>query len=133
MDLSVNFGNLKPAKVVQDDVTELITASFERFRSYIRCVSVTVTDINGPRGGVDKQCRCVLQLKRMAPIVIEDRDESFFSLLTRVSNRAAHTLSQRIDRKQTSYRSRKRISREDNEPAVNEIADRATSEPELLN
>lgn len=108
MDITVYFGDLKPAKVVQEDVASLMLESFERFRSYIRCVSVTVTDINGPKGGIDKQCRCVLQLKRMAPIVVQDRDDSFVTLLNRVANRAAHALSQKIDRKQTSYRSRGR-------------------------
>ena len=108
MDLTVYFGNLKTSRVVQEDVAELMRESFERFQSYIRCVSMTFTDVNGPRGGVDKQCRCVLQLKRMAPIVIEDRDGSFVSLVNRVASRASLTLSQRVDRKQTSYRSRKR-------------------------
>lgn len=108
MDLNVNFGNLKTVKVVHDDVAELMRGSFERFQSYIRCVSVTFTDVNGPRGGVDKQCRCVLQLKKMAPIVIEDRDGSFVSLVNRVANRASAALSQRVDRMQTSFRTRKR-------------------------
>ncbi len=113
MDLTVYFGNVKTVKNHPDDVSELMRESFERFQSYIRCVTVTFTDVNGPRGGVDKQCRCVLQLKRMAPIVIEDRDGSLVNLVSRVANRASQTLSQRVDRKQTSYRSRKRVQSQD--------------------
>lgn len=109
MELSVYFGSMKQDQDVQAGVSELMHESFERYRNYIRCVSVTVTDINGPRGGVDKECRCVVHLKRMSPVVILDRDESFVQLLTRVANRAAHTLSQKVDRKQASFRTRKRL------------------------
>lgn len=113
MDLSVFFGNVKGVRKLRDDVSDLMHGSFERFQSYIRCVTVTFTDVNGPRGGVDKQCRCVLQLKRMAPIVIEDRDGNIVDLASRVASRASQTLSQRIDRMQTSYRSRKRVQLQD--------------------
>jgi putative sigma-54 modulation protein len=113
MDLTVYFGNLTTVKTLHDDVSDLMRGSFERFQSYIRCVTVTFTDVNGPKGGIDKQCRCVVQLKRMAPIVIEDRDGSFVNLVTRVASRASQTLSQRIDRKQSSYRSRKRDQNQD--------------------
>jgi hypothetical protein len=58
-----------------------------------------VEDVNGPRGGVDKQCRCVLHLRRMPPVVIQDKDESMNALIYRVANRAAYALSQRTDRR----------------------------------
>ena len=121
MDLTVYFGNLKTSHVVHQDVLDLMHESFERFQSYIRCVNMTFTDVNGPRGGIDKQCRCVLQLKRMAPIVIEDRDSSFVSLVNRVASRASFTLRQRVDRKQTSYRSRKRSVPTDDESLSEEL------------
>lgn len=123
MDLTVYFGNLKTSRVVKEDVANLMRESFERFQSYIRCVSMTFTDVNGPRGGIDKQCRCVLQLKRMAPIVIEDRDGSFVSLVNRVANRASLTLSQRVDRKQSGYRSRRRSPRSDEETTTSVVAE----------
>jgi putative sigma-54 modulation protein len=109
MDLNVYFGNLKPAQAVREQVSELMLRSFASFHTYIRHISLTITDVNGPKGGVDKQCHCVLHLKRMPPIVIRDRDESYLGLFHRVANRASHVLSQRVDRKQTGYRSHKRL------------------------
>lgn len=123
MDLTVYFGNIKTDKLLHDDVTDLMQRSFERFQSYIRCVTVTFSDINGPKGGVDKQCRCVLQLKRMAPIVIEDRDDSFVNLVSRVAFRASQTLSQKVDRKQTSYRARKRVKDPDSQALEERLED----------
>lgn len=107
MNIEVFFGDFKPAQVVQQDAADIMRQSFERFGKHIRSVNLVVTDVNGPKGEVDKQCRCVVHLKRMAPIVIQDRDNSYVSLLKRVADRAAQTLNQRVDRNQVSYRSRK--------------------------
>jgi len=106
MILSTHFGNLETAQSVKDDFAALMLSAVERFQSRIRKVSVSIRDINGPKGGVDKQCRCVVHLKRMAPIVIEDADDNYRSLVNRVAERVAFTLSQRIDKIQTTNRTR---------------------------
>lgn len=107
MKFELYFGDLKPAVIAQQDIEDLLLESFQRYDRYIRRVNVVVTDINGPKGGVDKQCRCVVHLKRMAPIVIQDSDHSFVNLLSRVASRAAINLSQRIEFKQGSTRKRR--------------------------
>jgi len=104
MQISTHFGNLEPSASVKNDASELILSAVERFRSRIRKINVSIRDINGPRGGEDKQCRCVVHLKRMSPIVIEETGENYRSLLNRVSDRVSYTLSQRIDRVRTGAR-----------------------------
>ena len=42
-----------------------------RFASVIERVSVRVTDVNGPRGGVDKCCRVKVVLRKMESVVVE--------------------------------------------------------------
>ncbi len=106
MKLQIYFGELKPNSAVQQDVTNSIESTFEHFRTRIRQVNITFNDANGPKGGVDKECRCVVHLKSMAPIVIQDRDESFINLLNRVLKRAEHTLSERISLAKNSFRTR---------------------------
>ena len=78
----------------------------ERFQSRIRKLNVSVRDINGPKGGVEKKCRCVLHLKRMAPIVIEDTADNYLNLVNRVAERVSYTLSQKIDKVRKNSRAR---------------------------
>ncbi|MDV6034876.1 MAG: hypothetical protein F9B45_33250 [Phycisphaera sp. RhM] len=106
MKLSIHIGDTETSRSFQQYVSELIQDSVARFGSKIRSVNVSLRDINGPKGGVDKQCRCVVHLKRMAPIVIDDSDENYPRLLNRVVERVAYTLSQKMDRVQTGKRSR---------------------------
>ncbi|TWU41334.1 hypothetical protein Q31b_27730 [Novipirellula aureliae] len=107
MMLSTHFGNLEASPSVRSDVEDLLLAAVDRFRSRVRTVKVSVRDVNGPRGGIDKKCRCVVHLKKMAPIVIEDADQNYRNLFNRVAERVSYTLSQKVDRVQKKSRSKK--------------------------
>ncbi len=97
------FGNLDPVGLLND--------SLARFQHRLRHVCVYVEDVNGPRGGRDKQCRCVLHLKRQPPIVIQDQDDNLRSLMRRITERAVFALSQRLGRR-TSRTRQRRAARE---------------------
>jgi hypothetical protein len=107
MNISTHFACAQTPATAKQDFVERMLVAVERFGSQIRKVHVSVRDINGPRGGVDKQCRCVVHLKRMAPIVIEDADQSYLALCHRVAERVAYTLSQKIDRLSAPHRPRR--------------------------
>lgn len=64
----------------------------------VKQIFVYIEDVNGPRGGIDKHCRCVLHLRRLPPVVIRDRDESLHALMHRVADRAVEALRRKKDR-----------------------------------
>ncbi|MEM8667968.1 MAG: hypothetical protein AAGG48_10655 [Planctomycetota bacterium] len=99
MQLAIRFSGNSSVELRSHDYESVMTRSLERFRHRLNQVQLFIEDVNGPRGGIDKQCRCVLHVHRMAPVVIQDRDESIASLIHRVANRATYTLSQKLDRK----------------------------------
>lgn len=118
MKLNVYFGDLKLSSTAQEEASTLIETSFEHFRTHVRHVNLAFSDVNGPRGGVDKQCRCVVHLKKMAPIVVQDRDKSYVNLLHRVLRRTSHTLSERISLTKQSFRTRSKSSVQRAEPSA---------------
>ena len=77
----------------------VIESAVDRFQDRIRGINVFIEDVNGPRGGIDKQCRCVLRVNKMSPIVIQDKDENLENMMFRVANRVAYAMSQKIDRR----------------------------------
>lgn len=99
MLLSVHFSGADRHSFGDHDCERILLQSLERFRHRLKRVCVYIEDVNGPRGGEDKQCRCVLHLRRMEPVVIKDQDENLTTLLHRVANRATHALSRRADRR----------------------------------
>lgn len=86
---------------------QLLMQALERFCSRVAVVRVSLEDVNGPRGGVDKQCRCVVQLDCGGRVIVQDRDRSLGSLMVRVANRVAHSVSRQKDLRLDARRSRR--------------------------
>jgi putative sigma-54 modulation protein len=100
MQLVLRFSGGTRADFGNHDYEGILGSALARFSHRLKQAYLYVEDVNGPRGGIDKQCRCVLHLRRMPPVVIQDQDESMTSLLYRVANRASYALSQKVDRRQ---------------------------------
>ena len=98
MQLTIRFSGGKRSDFGNHYFEDVVLSSLERFQNRLKQVYLYVEDVNGPRGGIDKQCRCVLHLRRMPPVVIQDQDEDMSTLIYRVANRAAYALSQKTDR-----------------------------------
>lgn len=111
MKIKICFSGGKRSDFGNHDYEQVLTSSFDRFEDRLNLVYLYIQDINGPRGGVDKQCRCVLHLRRMPPIVIQDQDESMTALIQRVASRAAYVLSQKTDRRNKRFK-RSRLQEE---------------------
>ncbi len=104
MQLSLRFNGGDTTPAARRNLTETVDAALSRFASHLRHVTLSVTDINGPRGGKDKHCRCVLHLKGAQPIVIEDIDFSVGGAIHHALERAVYTVTQRISRRRTNRR-----------------------------
>lgn len=99
MQINIHFSGGKKSDFGNHDFENVLAGSLERFESRLKIANMYISDANGPKGGVDKYCRCVLHLRRMSPIVIQDQDASMSALLYRVANRASYALAQKVNRK----------------------------------
>jgi ribosome-associated translation inhibitor RaiA len=61
-------------------------------------VRVSVADLNGPRGGVDKRCLVAIVLIPSETIVIEERDPNIYVAIDRVGDRAGTCIGRRLKR-----------------------------------
>jgi putative sigma-54 modulation protein len=62
----------------------------------LRRVDVTLSDTNGPRGGVDKRCQIKVSLDGLRPVVIEDVQTDLYMAIDRAASRASRTVVRRI-------------------------------------
>lgn len=98
MQINIRFSGGKRSDFGDHSLEAVVFSSLERFQHRLKQVYLYLEDVNGPRGGIDKQCRCVLHLRHLPPVVIQDQDEDATTLIYRVANRAAHALSRKTDR-----------------------------------
>ena len=62
----------------------------------LRRVDVTLSDLNGPRGGVDKRCLIKVSIDGLRPVVIEDIQSDLYMAIDRAVGRASRTVLRRM-------------------------------------
>jgi ribosome-associated translation inhibitor RaiA len=75
--------------------------SLRRLGRRLQKVNAFISDLNGPKGGIDKHCRVVVHLKRQPSLVIEERDSELDSLIDRLIDRLGQTAARLRDRRKT--------------------------------
>jgi len=89
----------------------LRTHAERRLRSTLICcndhiqrVVMTLSDINGPRGGADKHCHLQVVLNGLLDVVVEDTETDLYIAIDRAADRAGRSLVRKIGRQQTRLR-----------------------------
>jgi putative sigma-54 modulation protein len=72
--------------------------ALSRFGYRVRSLVVRVTDVNGPRGGIDKRCRVTVELQGPTrTVVIDDVDTDPAIAVDRAADRTARTVARAIE------------------------------------
>lgn len=70
---------------------------------HVSRVVVSLSDINGPRGGEDKRCRIRVAMVGAPELAIDDTERDLYVAIDRAVDRVGRTLSRRLAR-QREYR-----------------------------
>ena len=60
-------------------------------------LQVSLSDINGPRGGLDKRCRILVQIPGGKGVVIEDTDTDLYRAIDRAAERVDRAVVRRLE------------------------------------
>lgn len=82
----------------KENIERCMQFAFDRFSSHIRTVDVSLSDVNGPRGGDDLQCRMKIVLHGKGDIIVEGKGVSVEAIVSETADRAALAISRRVDR-----------------------------------
>ncbi len=82
----------------KENIERRLQFAFDRFSSHIRTVDVSLSDVNGPKGGDDLQCRMKIVLHGKGDIIVEGKGVSVEAIISETADRAALAVSRRVDR-----------------------------------
>ena len=86
---------------ITDELRELVRRrthfAFSRLREQMSRVSLTVSDVNGPRGGVDKMCQ-VRVVGRFWNVLVRDEHANLATAVGRAISRAGRVAARNHDR-----------------------------------
>lgn len=67
-------------------------------RHHMRRLAVSLSDINGPRGGIDKRCKIQVQLSGGREIIIEECEADLYAAIDRAADRADRAVVKQVER-----------------------------------
>lgn len=79
---------------LREQITETIDHSLSHANQKIDFITVRVTDLNGPRGGIDKRCQIHLKLSGLPNIVVSEISASVY----RAIDSATQTMERVVER-----------------------------------
>ena len=98
MQIDIQTFRLALAPEQREQIRRRASFALSRLRARIARVEVRLWDINGSRGGVDKQCRVRVTLTHGPAAVIEDLDADLPTLIDRALARAGRAAAKRVER-----------------------------------
>jgi ribosome-associated translation inhibitor RaiA len=98
MKLQIKTRGVVVTKALRDLAERRIRAALSRFVNTVRTVDLTLTDVNGPRGGIDKLARLHIAGHGFLPIVIEQSDREAGRAIAFAIERGARSLVRALDR-----------------------------------
>lgn len=108
MQVFVSAKNFKVPETIREHIDRRLAFALDRFEREIERIDVSLADLNGPKGGVDKQCRMVAKLRSDGTLVIEDEDMDFYTVINRAADRLGHAVQRAIERRRDMKYARRR-------------------------
>ncbi len=119
MQLQIRSDDFDLTEGLHDHIVKRLAYALNHGRNMVSRIVVRLSDVNGPRGGVDKRCGIEVRLKGASAIAIEDTQADLYLAIDRAAERIGRTLDRRIARRHRFARAGEasRWARED-EPRV---------------
>ncbi len=99
MELEIRRHNIHLSEDLKDHIERRLNFALGQFNSRLGSVAVHLEDVNGPKGGVDKQCRILVALSGGKVIKVEDLDADLTVVIDRAADRVGHAVRREIDRR----------------------------------
>ena len=106
MRLMIRSLSEKLPETIRETIDRQFQFALSRFEPRIDSVQLTLRDNNGPRGGMDQECRVLVHLNDGTDIAVSEVQTSLLAAVARVADRVAYAVMRRLERKRTFARVR---------------------------
>jgi ribosomal subunit interface protein len=96
MQITIQSRSFKLTEALRNHVQTRLGFTFSRARSRVQVVNVRLSDLNGPRGGIDKRCSIKVSMDGLPDVVVEDVQADMYHAIDRATDRTARTVMRRL-------------------------------------
>lgn len=107
MQFDIQARSFALTKSLKQYVEEKLTAAlsgYAKHRHFKRAV-IRLSDINGPRGGEDKQCHIQVMLAGVPDVIIKSTQQDMYAAIDGATQRVGNTVVRRLGRQRRRMRS----------------------------
>ena len=104
MNILIESSRSGEPQVWRQQVEQRVRLVLHRLQGQVQQARISLRDINGPKGGVDKQCQIMLTTAGHGTLVIVSKAEHAQGALNQALQRATHTLARLWQRKRRPMR-----------------------------
>jgi ribosome-associated translation inhibitor RaiA len=98
MRLEIRRRNVPATAALREHIERRILFALARFSNRVARVTVRVSDVNGPHGGLDKLCRIMVVLRGARNVQVEDLDAGLYAVIDRAADRAGRSVGRELAR-----------------------------------
>ena len=109
MDLSIKGHNLDLSDALKAYTERRLRFSLGGFAKKLESVEVRLSDINGPRGGIDKSCAITAILRQLGVVFARAEGANAYSTVDCAASRVRSALARRLNRHRTDRRRGRRL------------------------
>ena len=96
MRVQIRRHHIESCKELDQQILRHMYFALGRFSNDVRSAGVHLTDTNGPRGGADKECRILVNMRSGDPVVIREIDVQIHAAVARAAERAGRAVARQI-------------------------------------
>ena len=96
MRIAIQSQDFSLTDALENHVHKRLDFTLSRGGARVRRVDVRLSDLNGPRGGIDKRCLVKVRLDGLPVVVVEDIQSDLYTAIDRAASRAGRTVMRRL-------------------------------------
>ena len=104
MRIDIRFRSLQDSASLRAHIARRVQSQVRRLGKALHGIVIRLSDVNGPKGGVDKRCQVVLRRPGLRPITVEEQSVDAYAAVDIAFERAARAAGRERER----VRSRRR-------------------------
>lgn len=99
MKLTIRTRHIVITSDTTAEIHRRLVQAFRRILPTIRAVDISITDINGPKGGADKQCRIRIRGRSIPTVVVEHVGMDTLATVSIAAERAEQVVLRKMARR----------------------------------
>lgn len=102
--IDIQVQNFSLTEAIETHIKQKLESMHHHFGDRISSTHLHLSDVNGPKGGVNKKCLIHVELQKLPTVIVEDTQENLYAAIDNSCSSAERAVRKALERQQTLAR-----------------------------